>query len=122
VSLPGDRPSRGKSRFVGLGNGWPYTGSKQKNRISWRDGARAWNAFEERRASMKHRCYRHPDREGVYHCQKEDIYMCKQCACCHSPDMYCKFRTSCVIQMLTREGELSPCSQVGELKVGQAVD
>ena len=35
--------------------------------------------------------------------------MCEECACCHSPRVYCQFRTACLINLLTREGELSAC-------------
>lgn len=35
--------------------------------------------------------------------------MCEECACCHSPRVYCQYRTACVINVLTRSGELSPC-------------
>jgi|GEM_PF-996450 len=56
-------------------------------------------------------CYRHPEREGVYYCQKDGDYMCEQCACCRSPRIYCQYRTACVIQVLTQEGELEDCTQ-----------
>jgi hypothetical protein len=58
---------------------------------------------------MANPCYRHPDREGSYYCQKDGTYMCEECACCHSPGIYCKFRTACVIHMLTKDGELADC-------------
>jgi hypothetical protein len=35
--------------------------------------------------------------------------MCEECACCRSPRVYCQFRTACLINLLTREGELSAC-------------
>jgi hypothetical protein len=56
-------------------------------------------------------CYRHPEREGVFYCQKDGTRMCEDCACCHSPRIYCQFRTSCIINMLTKEGELSSCAE-----------
>ncbi len=37
--------------------------------------------------------------------------MCRECACCHSPRIYCKFRTACAIDLLTKEGTLEPCDQ-----------
>jgi len=74
------------------------------------------------------KCYRHPDREASYYCQKDGNYMCEECACCHSPNIYCQYRTACVINMLTKDGELSPChekdastsagSKQGELSLG----
>jgi hypothetical protein len=60
-------------------------------------------------------CFRHPDREASYYCQKERRHMCEECACCVSPGLYCRYRTSCVLAMLTKEGELSPCSQTWNL-------
>jgi hypothetical protein len=56
-------------------------------------------------------CNRHPDREAEYFCQKDGIYMCAECACCHSPRIYCKYRTACVINLLVKQGELQDCNQ-----------
>jgi hypothetical protein len=56
-------------------------------------------------------CYRHPDRPGTYFCQKDGNRMCEECACCHSPRIYCQHRGACVINMLTKQGELTPCEQ-----------
>jgi len=56
-------------------------------------------------------CHRHPDREGAYYCEKDGTYMCEECACCHSPRIYCQFRTACVINLLTKDGDLSPCAE-----------
>ena len=55
---------------------------------------------------MTFTCYRHPDREAPFYCQKDAKYMCRDCARCHSPRIYCQFRTACVIELLTKEGEL----------------
>jgi hypothetical protein len=54
-------------------------------------------------------CYRHPDRPGFYYCQKDGNRMCDECACCHSSRIYCQYRSACVIDMLTKQGEISPC-------------
>ncbi len=67
---------------------------------------------------MGRSCYRHPDREATYFCEKDNIAMCAECACCRNPNIYCKFRTACVIDMLTKEGELSPCVQAEEASGG----
>lgn len=56
-------------------------------------------------------CYRHPDLEASYYCQKDGNYMCDECACCHSPNVYCQYRTACVINLLTKNGELSRCDE-----------
>jgi hypothetical protein len=63
---------------------------------------------------MRNPCEYHPDEEGVFFCEKDDMYMCEQCACCHNPNIYCKFRTACVIDLLTKEGELSPCGEASD--------
>jgi hypothetical protein len=55
---------------------------------------------------MRSACVRHCDREGAFYCQKDDLYMCRECARCQNPRLYCKLRTSCVIDLLTKEGEL----------------
>ncbi len=59
---------------------------------------------------MTRACYRHPERVAPFYCQKDGNHMCRDCACCHSPRVYCQFRTACVIDLLTKEGELSDCS------------
>jgi hypothetical protein len=69
---------------------------------------------------MDHPCYRHPDRVGSYYCQKDNFHMCDECACCHSPNIYCRFRTACVIHLLTKEGELAPCRGVRDGLDGEA--
>jgi hypothetical protein len=60
---------------------------------------------------MSDRCYRHPMEKGTYFCQKDNIHMCEQCACCHNPRIYCQYRTACVIDLLTKEGDLAPCNE-----------
>ncbi len=67
---------------------------------------------------MKEQCYNHPDRDAVYFCQKDNRHFCEECACCHSPNIYCQFRTSCVIEFLTKDGELAPCRKVKTAKTG----
>ncbi len=56
-------------------------------------------------------CYRHPERVAPFYCQKDSHYMCRDCACCHNPRIYCQFRTACVIDLLIKEGELSECGK-----------
>jgi hypothetical protein len=60
---------------------------------------------------MSRVCYRHPEKEATFYCQKDGHYMCRDCACCHSPRVYCQFRTACVIDLLTKQGELSGCGE-----------
>jgi hypothetical protein len=48
-------------------------------------------------------CTNHPDRETSYECSKHRIGMCAECLDCRDPDIYCKFRESCVIWFLTKK-------------------
>lgn len=49
-------------------------------------------------------CKNHPDRETSYYCQKHQYYLCNDCLQCKDPEIYCKFRTSCVIYFMTKKG------------------
>jgi len=46
------------------------------------------------------RCTSHPDRAGVYRCEKYAEYLCQECASCRDPKTYCASRTSCMINEL----------------------
>lgn len=48
-------------------------------------------------------CINHPDRETSYHCQKHNIDMCEECLRCRDPELYCKYRTACVIHFLSKK-------------------
>jgi hypothetical protein len=61
-------------------------------------------------------CVNHPDRETPYTCMKHNISMCRECMHCRDPEIYCKFRSSCVIHFLTKkkgnlDGESQPVQQ-----------
>ena len=43
------------------------------------------------------KCVHHPDRETSYMCTKHGIYLCEECLECRDPDIYCKFRSACLI-------------------------
>jgi len=49
-------------------------------------------------------CITHPDKETSYHCQKHNISMCEECLRCRDPELYCKYRTACVIHFLSKKG------------------
>ena len=49
------------------------------------------------------KCINHTDRETSYHCQKHNIDMCEECLRCRDPELYCKYRTACVIYFLSKE-------------------
>lgn len=48
-------------------------------------------------------CVNHPDRETPYVCQKHQVALCEECLACRDPELYCKFRTSCIIWMIDKE-------------------
>ena len=53
-------------------------------------------------------CHNHPDREMKVACQKANFRgYCQECldkgVPCFDPDIYCKFRSQCIIWELARE-------------------
>jgi hypothetical protein len=42
-------------------------------------------------------CKNHPDSATTYLCQKHNYSVCEQCLNCSDPNLYCKFRPSCII-------------------------
>ncbi len=59
------------------------------------------------------RCVNHPDREATFRCAKDDVYLCEECLKCRNPDIYCKFRTSCIIWEMQKYGEEEPAITQG---------
>lgn len=49
------------------------------------------------------KCTAHPDRETSYQCLKHKIYLCNECLACKDPELYCKFRPSCIIWFMTKK-------------------
>jgi len=45
-------------------------------------------------------CKYHPDRETSYVCLKHGTYLCEDCLRCGDPDIYCKYRSSCIIHFI----------------------
>lgn len=39
----------------------------------------------------------------IYRCEKHRIDMCDACLRCKDPELYCKFRSSCMIHFLEKE-------------------
>ncbi len=64
------------------------------------------------------RCRNHPDRETNFMCMKNNVYLCEECAKCMSPDIHCKFRTSCPIWFVSHSVEKwgSAAAEKGEGK------
>lgn len=40
---------------------------------------------------------------AVYQCMKHQMKVCADCAQCKDPDLYCKFRPSCIIHFMEKE-------------------
>ncbi len=58
------------------------------------------------------KCKNHPDQEAIAICQKHQVGFCEECCeckdskyCCNclDPNLYCQFRTQCLIWELSRE-------------------
>lgn len=50
------------------------------------------------------KCRNHPDRETGFICLKHHYYLCESCLQCHDPEIYCKFRSSCIIHFIAQKG------------------
>jgi len=72
-------------------------------------------------------CANHPDRNAIGYCEKNNRYLCEECAKCQSPGIYCKFRPKCIIWELSRHGfgaeveekapeKAAPAKEAGEEK------
>ena len=48
-------------------------------------------------------CKSHPNTETAFICLKHKYYLCRDCLQCSDPQIYCKFRSSCVIFFLTEK-------------------
>ena len=54
---------------------------------------------------MENNCTRHIDKEGIYFCAKYTAYYCEECIYCKDPKIFCKFRTSCIINEFQKHGK-----------------
>jgi hypothetical protein len=65
--------------------------------------------FEYAASAMvdKHHCRYHPERKSLLYCEKYEYGYCEQCLAailvCTDPELYCKFRTHCIIWENCRE-------------------
>lgn len=50
------------------------------------------------------KCKNHRDEETAYFCQKHEYYVCDKCLKCNDPEIFCKFRSSCLIYFLEKKG------------------
>lgn len=53
-------------------------------------------------------CVCHPEIDSSYRCMKHNVYVCEDCLTCRDPNIYCKFRPSCVIWFMDREKKKHP--------------
>jgi len=49
------------------------------------------------------RCALHPDTEARLQCMKHQTFMCRRCLGCRDPELYCRYRSACLIGFLQRE-------------------
>jgi hypothetical protein len=57
------------------------------------------------------KCKNHKSKDAGYHCQKHNYYLCEECLKCYDRKLYCKFRTSCVIHFMDKNGETTKNGQ-----------
>jgi uncharacterized 2Fe-2S/4Fe-4S cluster protein (DUF4445 family) len=50
------------------------------------------------------KCLNHPEKDTLYVCLKDNVYLCEECLKCREPDVYCKFRPSCPIWFMEQKG------------------
>ena len=51
------------------------------------------------------RCNQPCDDDARFKCEKHQVFMCRGCLKCKDPELYCKFRPSCMIHFLEKEHE-----------------
>ncbi len=49
------------------------------------------------------KCKNHPERETSYFCNKHRHYLCDECLKCLDPEIFCKFRSGCLIHFIGKE-------------------
>lgn len=63
------------------------------------------------------RCDRHPDRRAVALCQKYTVLLCSECLACRSPDLYCSYRSGCLVHW-EEEGQGGPHARANPVPAG----
>jgi hypothetical protein len=48
-------------------------------------------------------CRDYEENKQTYRCEKHGIDMCDACLRCKDPELYCKFRSACMIHFLEKE-------------------
>ena len=49
------------------------------------------------------KCINHQNKNADLKCLKYEVFMCDDCIQCRDPEIYCKFRASCVIWFMVTE-------------------
>jgi len=62
-------------------------------------------------------CVNHPDRETGFLCMKHEVYMCEECLKCRDPEIYCKFRSSCMIWFIHKQKKREEREKLAEAAV-----
>jgi hypothetical protein len=58
-------------------------------------------------------CEKFKDRKQQYTCEKHHMQMCAACFKCKDPELYCKFRPSCMIHFLEKERKKEKAASQG---------
>ncbi len=53
---------------------------------------------------MERTCKNHPDRPGELFCAKYNRFLCRECAVCQDPTLFCRYRTQCLIHEFEKHG------------------
>jgi len=51
-------------------------------------------------------CSCNPQIESRHICMKHNIYLCQGCLTCRDPQLYCKYRSACIIWFMTKHGDV----------------
>lgn len=68
------------------------------------------------------KCKNHPQVESSYYCTKHQYHLCPLCLKCSDPQIYCKFRTSCIICFLDKEKKVKQFWGARGNRHGEAAD
>ena len=58
-------------------------------------------------------CHNAGTGKPTYRCEKHRIEMCDACLRCKDPDLYCKFRSACMIHFMEKERNCDPVRDKG---------
>ncbi len=59
------------------------------------------------------RCHDAGAGNPTYRCEKHNIEMCDACLHCKDPELYCKFRSACMIHFMEKEKNRNPDRKEG---------